>query len=247
MPCAESGISTFLRGLPLLLEIGANQQKAGHFTLRAGGRLQRNGVHAGDFEQALFEQAQNLQASLREFLRLIRMFGCDAVEPRDEFIYARIVLHGAGTERIHAQVDRVVPRREPREVANHLDLADFGKSFDAVAAVARAQGFRGSAAGTSSGGSSNARFPGDDFSKISPSFWLVWRVAFLIWSFMVSGRLQWARHAVPAKSLSDGCSRARAQCGRKAFDFRAWSRFRHADQRVLRQFGIRRCPKQAGR
>src|SRR6266849_4941154 len=41
----------------------------------------------------------------------------------------------------------------------------------------------GSAAGTSNGGSSKARLPGEDFSKISPSLWLVCRDAFLIRSF----------------------------------------------------------------
>src|SRR5579883_630722 len=34
-----------------------------------------------------------------------------------------------------------------------------------------------STSGTSSGGSFHAAFPGEDFSKISPSSWLVWRVA----------------------------------------------------------------------
>src|SRR4029077_8778530 len=34
--------------------------------------------------------------------------------------------------------------------------------------------------GTSSGGNSKARLPGDDFSKMRPSFWFVWREAFLI-------------------------------------------------------------------
>src|SRR5712692_2774847 len=37
--------------------------------------------------------------------------------------------------------------------------------------------------GTSSGGNSKARLPGEDFSKIRPSFWFVWREAFLILRF----------------------------------------------------------------
>ena len=55
VPCAESGIRTFFRALPLFLEVGANQQKAGEFALRAGGGLQRNYVHARDFEEALLQ------------------------------------------------------------------------------------------------------------------------------------------------------------------------------------------------
>src|SRR6266481_1651692 len=40
--------------------------------------------------------------------------------------------------------------------------------------------FRAPTGGTSSGGSSIPRLPGADCSKISPSFWLTWRRAFLI-------------------------------------------------------------------
>ena len=99
------------------------------------------------------------------------MLGGDAVEARHEFVDARVVLHRAGTQRIHAEVDRVVPGRKPREVAQDFDLAHFGKACDAVAAMIRCpERFAGSTAGTSSGGNSNARLPGEDFSKISPSF-----------------------------------------------------------------------------
>src|SRR6266404_1337597 len=59
----------------------------------------------------------------------------DAVEPGNEFIDARVVLHRAGAERIDAQIDSVVPGRKTREVAKHFNLADFGKPFDAGAAV----------------------------------------------------------------------------------------------------------------
>jgi len=52
----------------------------------------------------------------------------------------------------------------------NFDLAHFGKTFDARAPVIRAESFGGIGGGTSSGGNSNARFPGDDFSKMSPSF-----------------------------------------------------------------------------
>jgi len=70
-------------------------------------------------------------------LRVVRPDG-DAVEPGDEFVHARVVLHRAGTQRIHAQVNRVVPRRKAREVANDFDLAHLGKSFYARVTVIRA-------------------------------------------------------------------------------------------------------------
>src|SRR5579859_3908588 len=71
------------------------------------------------------------------------MLGRDAVETRHEFVDPRVVLHGAGTEWVHAQVDRVVPRRESREVADDFDLADFGEVFYTVGSVVRTQRFRG--------------------------------------------------------------------------------------------------------
>ena len=39
----------FLAWIPLLLQISAYQQQAGHFAMRPGCRLQRDGVHTGDF------------------------------------------------------------------------------------------------------------------------------------------------------------------------------------------------------
>src|ERR1700733_14202085 len=42
-----------------------------------------------------------------------------------------------------------------------------------------------STSGTSSGGSFQAAFPGDDFSKIRPSFWLIWRVALRVMCFII--------------------------------------------------------------
>ena len=142
VPCAESGTKNFLARVPLFFQVGANQQEAGEFALRASGGLQSNYVHARDFEEALLQEAQDFQAALRELLRLQRVLGGDAVEPCDEFIHARVVFHGAGAQRIHAQVDGVVPRGKTREMTENLDFADFRETLDAFATMARAQRFR---------------------------------------------------------------------------------------------------------
>src|SRR5262249_14812144 len=47
------------------------------------------------------------------------------IKTSNDLVYARVVLHGAGAQRIHAQVDSVIPRRETREVANDFNFADF--------------------------------------------------------------------------------------------------------------------------
>ena len=120
-------------------QIGANQQQSGQFALRAGGGLERSGVHPRDFGEAIEQQLLNFQAALRQLLRLIGMLGGDAVEARDKFIHARVVLHRARPERIHAQIDRVIPRGKPREMADDFDFADFGESRNLLAGVVRAQ------------------------------------------------------------------------------------------------------------
>ncbi len=91
-------------------KIGANQQQSSQLALRARRRFERASIHARDFDEAVQQQLQNFQAALRDFLWLIGMLGGDSVEPRDKFVDARVVFHRAGPERIHPQVDRVVPR-----------------------------------------------------------------------------------------------------------------------------------------
>ncbi len=69
------------------------------------------------------------------------MFRSDAGKTSDEFVDARIVLHGTGTEWIHAQVDGVIPGGKTREVAEDFDFADFWKPFRAGFAMVLAQRF----------------------------------------------------------------------------------------------------------
>ena len=139
VPWAESGTRIFLRGLPWDSRKRAHQQDAGEFAVRAGGRLQRDRVHAGDFEHGLFEPAIHFHRALRELSGLVGMRPRHAFDTRHQFIHARVVLHGAGTERIQAEIDGVVPGGEAREVADHLHFADFGEVFDFRADVASAE------------------------------------------------------------------------------------------------------------
>src|ERR1051325_2457368 len=119
----------FFARIALFFEVSPNQQQAGQFALCARSRLQSDRVHSGNFQKAVLQELQNLQAALREFLWLVGMLSCNSVEPRDKFIYARIVFHGAGAQWIHSQVDGVIPGGKPREMANHFDFADFRKAF----------------------------------------------------------------------------------------------------------------------
>ena len=66
VPCAESGISTLRRGLPLRFVPGADQQDAGELAMRAGRRLQRDRIHAGDVDQAALQQVDDFENALRQ-------------------------------------------------------------------------------------------------------------------------------------------------------------------------------------
>ena len=215
-------------------QIGANQQQAGQFALRAGGGLQRGGVHAGDFEQALLQRRQDFQAALREFLRLIGMLGGDAVQPRDEFVHARVVLHGAGAQRIHAQIDGVVPGGEPREVADHFDLADFGKALDAVAQRSR----RRAASCASTGGhverrQLHAALAGRGLLEDQP---------FVLAD--VASRFFDSVGQVSAPPLELASARIASHGGRQPLDLLARRRLRDADQAALGEFRIERPERQ---
>jgi hypothetical protein len=106
--------------------VGAGQQYPGELPVRAGRRLQRDRIHAGDIEQAGLQQANDLERPLGERFGLVRMGLRDALEAGDELVHPRVVFHGAAAQRIHAEIDGIVPGGETGEVANDLDLAQFG-------------------------------------------------------------------------------------------------------------------------
>ena len=54
----------------------------------------------------------------------------------------RVVLHGAGTQRIHAVIDGVVPGGKAREMADGFHLADFREAVDFGADVLRRPALR---------------------------------------------------------------------------------------------------------
>jgi hypothetical protein len=76
------------------------------------------------------------------FERALRVLFCgerveigEARDARHAFVEARVVLHRAGAERVHAEVYVVVPRRDAREVAHHVHLGEFRHAFEVVPAA----------------------------------------------------------------------------------------------------------------
>src|SRR5690242_8987092 len=55
----------------------------------------------------------------------------------DGLVHARVVLHGARAQRIQAQIDRIVPGREPSKMAEHVYFADFHEARNFLAHVRR--------------------------------------------------------------------------------------------------------------
>ena len=102
--------------------------EAGQLALRAGGRLERDGVEPGDLGEDLLQAPHELERALRALLLLQRMERREAGERREPLVDARVVLHRAGAERIEAVVDAEVARRELGEVADELELGDLGQA-----------------------------------------------------------------------------------------------------------------------
>ena len=133
VPWAESGMMIFLRGLPFALVVGADEQDAGELTVGASGGLESDGVHAGDLDEGVGEGAHDGEHALREGLGLVGVGFGDALEAGDELVDAAVVLHGAGAERVHAEVDGVVPGGHAGEVADELDLGELGHDAEVFA------------------------------------------------------------------------------------------------------------------
>ena len=133
-PVRRVGDDDLFARIAAALVVCPRQQNAGELAVCAGRRLQRDAVHARDLDQAFTQLLHLPERGVAQALGLVRVRLVQAFQPRDGLVDARVVLHGARAERIHAEVDRVVPRRQPREVANDLDFAQLGHDAQVVAA-----------------------------------------------------------------------------------------------------------------
>jgi hypothetical protein len=107
--------------------IGADHGDAGELALRAGHRRQRDRPHAGHLLQHLLQLEHAGEETLAELLRRERMPPQQSRQARQRVAGARIVLHGAGTERVEMRVDGEILLRQPGVVAHHLQLGDLGQ------------------------------------------------------------------------------------------------------------------------
>ena len=99
-------------GVAARLVIGAHDQHAGEFAVRAGGRLQGDRREAADLLEPFLQFVHQRQIALHGFDRLERMREEKAGQAAGVFVDLRVVLHRARAERIEAAVHAVVELAE---------------------------------------------------------------------------------------------------------------------------------------
>ncbi len=91
-------------------KISRRDQKRGQLALRAGRRLQADGVQTRNLRQDLLKIEENGQQSLKRALVLIRVLCAQAGQGRQSLVPLRVVLHRTRPERIEVGIDRHVER-----------------------------------------------------------------------------------------------------------------------------------------
>ena len=104
------------------LVIGADREQPGIFALRAGIRLQRDRVIAGDVAQPFFQPGKQRVIAAGLIGRRERMQAAELGPGQRDHLGGRVQLHGAGAERDHRAVEREVAVGELAHVAQQLGL-----------------------------------------------------------------------------------------------------------------------------
>src|SRR5438105_7402157 len=114
-------------GITAIEVVRAHHQHPSQLTLSTGTRLQRCSPEACNRGEQLLQLEHDPQRTLDGLVGLERMDVCDAAQPCDVLVDLRVVLHGAGPERVEDGVDREIPLSQMGEVAHHVELADLGQ------------------------------------------------------------------------------------------------------------------------
>ena len=86
-------------------KISRRDQKRGQLTLRAGRRLQADGVQTRNLRQDRLQIEENGQQTLKRTLVLIGVLRAQAWQGRQSLVSLRVVLHGTRPERIEVGID----------------------------------------------------------------------------------------------------------------------------------------------
>ena len=107
--------------------VAADREQAGQLALGAGVRLDRDLVVAGDLGQPALELLDEVAVADGVLGGRERVQVGEARQRHRLHLGGGVELHGAGAERDHAAVERVVARRQLAQVAQHRGLAVVGR------------------------------------------------------------------------------------------------------------------------
>ena len=103
--------------------VRADGEQAGELALRTGVGLEGHRVVAGDLGEPLLQLADERRGSRRPARAGAKGWMLRELRPGDRLhLGGRVELHGAGAQRDHAAVQRVVAVGEPAQVAQHRGL-----------------------------------------------------------------------------------------------------------------------------
>jgi len=113
--------------VPPHLKVFFHHHHAGQFAVGPRGRLEGEVGHAEDLAQVLPEFVHQPKASLRECNGPAGMQRGKAGPLGDLLVNLRVVLHGAGAQRIEADVDAEIPPRKGRVMPDQIDFRHLRK------------------------------------------------------------------------------------------------------------------------
>ena len=115
--------------LATLFQIVPDEKKARVLTVGTRRRLQGQGVHAEDLLEVLLDLPHDLETALDRLDGLERVDVGEAGQSRNLLVDLRVVLHGAGAERVEAVVHAVRLPGELGVVATEVDLGELGQTW----------------------------------------------------------------------------------------------------------------------
>jgi len=107
--------------------IGANHRHPGELAVCAGQRTERDAAHSGNGLEHFLQLVHAGQEPLAMRHRRQRMAAGELRQQCGGIAGARVVLHGAGAERIEVRIDREIQLRQARVVAHRIELTDLGQ------------------------------------------------------------------------------------------------------------------------
>ena len=116
-----------LAGIAAPLERRPHGHQAAQLAVRAGRGGHGHRGHAGEDLEPVRERVDQAKRALDGRLGLQRVDVGKPGEPRELLVEPGIVLHRAGSQRVEAEIDRVVLLAQARVVAHHLGLGKAGK------------------------------------------------------------------------------------------------------------------------